>query len=300
MTLNNKPSSNDSTIANILLSLGTKEEGEERSSIEAVKNSLPSFKQMMNSPRQESFHNEDNFTHSSGRCSACQFDRFACFKCRPDLWITCNDVVRSKYPYFKDPYTRGLPFEQHAADYIRHRRIKSFNLSRNPDYNAYIIPVELQNDYFYSFQQNFPIFGNTPFRPSLIDQQKPVYPGVYPHFSGYKRHAEYAYYPDHDYNRKRIALDPQTCPSTYPTPPAEQIDSSYSSSKSYSPNKSTKSTKNGHNSNEMDPTPRAQPVKSKNDQYTPRWVRFSGAKKEGLCHLCIPEKWLQLKDSAFW
>ncbi|KAJ3274957.1 hypothetical protein HDV01_001821 [Terramyces sp. JEL0728] len=49
-----------------------------------------------------------------------------------------------------------------------------------------------------------------------------------------------------------------------------------------------------------DPTPRPQSLKSENDLYTPRWVRYSGSRKEGMCELCKPEKWLQLKDSAFW
>ena len=46
--------------------------------------------------------------------------------------------------------------------------------------------------------------------------------------------------------------------------------------------------------------PRIQPQKFENDLYTPKWVRFSGAKKEGLCELCEPGKWLQLKNSAYW
>ena len=46
-------------------------------------------------------------------------------------------------------------------------------------------------------------------------------------------------------------------------------------------------------------TPRYQAPRSENDLYSPRWVRYHGHRKEGLCGLC-PEKWLQLKDSAFW
>ena len=46
--------------------------------------------------------------------------------------------------------------------------------------------------------------------------------------------------------------------------------------------------------------PRWQQPRSDNDLYTPRYVRYSGPKKEGLCGLCPEEKWLQLKDSAFW
>jgi hypothetical protein len=49
-----------------------------------------------------------------------------------------------------------------------------------------------------------------------------------------------------------------------------------------------------------DATPRSQPLRWENDQYTPRWVRYSGSKKEGLCDMCEPNRWLQLKDSAFW
>ena len=55
------------------------------------------------------------------------------------------------------------------------------------------------------------------------------------------------------------------------------------------------------NSNsESDKIPRSQHVKSEYDQYTPRWVRYSGSKKEGLCEICVPGKWLQLKNSAYW
>ena len=46
--------------------------------------------------------------------------------------------------------------------------------------------------------------------------------------------------------------------------------------------------------------PRLQSLKSENDLYTPKWVRNKGSKKEGLCELCKPSKWLKLKDSAFW
>jgi hypothetical protein len=49
-----------------------------------------------------------------------------------------------------------------------------------------------------------------------------------------------------------------------------------------------------------DSNPRIQPIRFPEDLYTPRMVRFSGAKKEGLCDLCSPNRWLQLKDSAFW
>lgn len=49
-----------------------------------------------------------------------------------------------------------------------------------------------------------------------------------------------------------------------------------------------------------DSTPREQSLKSVNDLYTPKWVRFSGSKKEGLCDVCVPGRWLQLKDSAYW
>ncbi|KAJ3113449.1 hypothetical protein HDU96_003389 [Phlyctochytrium bullatum] len=46
---------------------------------------------------------------------------------------------------------------------------------------------------------------------------------------------------------------------------------------------------------------RQQNLRFDGDLYTPRWVRLSGAHKEGLCELCpAPGKWLQLKNSAFW
>jgi hypothetical protein len=311
MTFTDKQPANVSTIASILLSLGTNEEVTKRSKGVEVKAILPSFKQLVKSPSSEV--KEEKPSPLAGRCSVCKYERFSCFKCRPDLWITCNDVIRSKYPHFNNPFTRGMPFEQHAADYIRHRRIKSFNLSRSPDYNAYIIPIELQNDYFYSFQQNFPMVGSTPFHSQgYPDHHKHNYAEVYPHHPGYKRPSEYAYYAANAYARKRMAMD-HTDPrnlrvetgsfsgAPYPTPPAEKLDSTYPRQKTASPNKLSKTgSSKSDSTNEMDPTPRAQPVKSKSDQYTPRWVRYSGAKKEGLCDLCVPEKWLQLKDSAFW
>lgn len=46
--------------------------------------------------------------------------------------------------------------------------------------------------------------------------------------------------------------------------------------------------------------PRRQALRFPEDQYTPKWVRYSGPKREGLCELCTYGKWLQLKDSAFW
>ena len=49
-----------------------------------------------------------------------------------------------------------------------------------------------------------------------------------------------------------------------------------------------------------DSTPRQQKLKGPDDLYTPRWVRYQGAQKEGLCDMCEPGKWLQLKNSAFW
>jgi hypothetical protein len=46
--------------------------------------------------------------------------------------------------------------------------------------------------------------------------------------------------------------------------------------------------------------PRKQMLRFDNDHYTPKLVRFSGCKKEGLCGLCPEGKWLQLKNSAYW
>ena len=56
-----------------------------------------------------------------------------------------------------------------------------------------------------------------------------------------------------------------------------------------------------HLSNNPEEQPREQRLKFPGDMYTPKWVRFQGAAKEGLCDLCDgPGKWLQLKNSAFW
>ena len=52
--------------------------------------------------------------------------------------------------------------------------------------------------------------------------------------------------------------------------------------------------------NSNDDTPRAQNLKFSTDLYTPKWVRYTGTKKEGLCEMCEPGKWFQLKNSAYW
>ncbi|KAF9920752.1 hypothetical protein FBU30_009306 [Linnemannia zychae] len=49
-----------------------------------------------------------------------------------------------------------------------------------------------------------------------------------------------------------------------------------------------------------DPTARKQKLRYEGDQYTPQWVRGVGQAKEGFCDTCVPGKWLQLKNSAFW
>lgn len=46
--------------------------------------------------------------------------------------------------------------------------------------------------------------------------------------------------------------------------------------------------------------PRRQKMRFLDDKYTPKWVRYNGQAKEGLCDTCKPGKWLQLKNSAFW
>jgi len=47
--------------------------------------------------------------------------------------------------------------------------------------------------------------------------------------------------------------------------------------------------------------PRLQKLRFENDNYTPKWARFAGHQKEGLCEQCPkPGKWLQLKNSAYW
>lgn len=46
--------------------------------------------------------------------------------------------------------------------------------------------------------------------------------------------------------------------------------------------------------------PRRQKLRFDGDEYTPKWVRYTGQLKEGYCDTCKPGKWLQLKNSAFW
>ncbi|KAI8146417.1 hypothetical protein BJV82DRAFT_416221 [Fennellomyces sp. T-0311] len=44
--------------------------------------------------------------------------------------------------------------------------------------------------------------------------------------------------------------------------------------------------------------PRLQKPRYKQDEYNPKWVRYSGHLKEGYCDTC--GRWLQLKNSAYW
>lgn len=46
--------------------------------------------------------------------------------------------------------------------------------------------------------------------------------------------------------------------------------------------------------------PRRQKLRYQGDEYTPKWVRYTGQLKEGYCDTCRPGKWLQLKNSAYW
>ncbi|KAF7731898.1 hypothetical protein EC973_007729 [Apophysomyces ossiformis] len=46
--------------------------------------------------------------------------------------------------------------------------------------------------------------------------------------------------------------------------------------------------------------PRRQRPRHEDDDYTPKWVRYTGYLKEGYCDSCKPGKWLQLKNSAYW
>ncbi|GAA5801894.1 hypothetical protein HPULCUR_007352 [Helicostylum pulchrum] len=46
--------------------------------------------------------------------------------------------------------------------------------------------------------------------------------------------------------------------------------------------------------------PRRQKLRYQGDEYTPKWVRYTGQLKEGYCDTCKPGKWLQLKNSAYW
>ncbi|KAI9595265.1 hypothetical protein BDF19DRAFT_334738, partial [Syncephalis fuscata] len=46
--------------------------------------------------------------------------------------------------------------------------------------------------------------------------------------------------------------------------------------------------------------PRRQRPRFPGDMYTPSWVRYAGQSKEGCCEDCKPNKWLQLKNSAYW
>ncbi|ORX51953.1 hypothetical protein DM01DRAFT_1323840 [Hesseltinella vesiculosa] len=52
--------------------------------------------------------------------------------------------------------------------------------------------------------------------------------------------------------------------------------------------------------NDPEARPRRQKLRYNGDLYTPKWVRFNGQAKEGLCDTCKPGKWLQLKNSAYW
>lgn len=51
---------------------------------------------------------------------------------------------------------------------------------------------------------------------------------------------------------------------------------------------------------DQDAMPRRQKPRYKDDEYSPKWVRYSGHLKEGYCDTCVEGRWLQLKNSAYW
>lgn len=55
-----------------------------------------------------------------------------------------------------------------------------------------------------------------------------------------------------------------------------------------------------HIQNDPEAMPRPQKPRYQKDDYSPKWVRYSGHLKEGYCDTCVPGKWLQLKNSAYW
>ncbi len=46
--------------------------------------------------------------------------------------------------------------------------------------------------------------------------------------------------------------------------------------------------------------PDKQETHSHCDRYKPKFVRAKGYNREGLCSFCPPERWLQLKNAAYW
>ncbi|KAI9142073.1 hypothetical protein BKA69DRAFT_1018907, partial [Paraphysoderma sedebokerense] len=46
--------------------------------------------------------------------------------------------------------------------------------------------------------------------------------------------------------------------------------------------------------------PREQSLRFPGDLYTPRLIRYEGQYREGYCGMCPEERWLQLKNSAYW
>jgi hypothetical protein len=275
---------NESSMANILLLLGTEEtspsgKAEVEETPEAQEVAKPSSGAILPSLKQVMYPVPPPTAY---RCYQCQNDHFPCYSCRPDQWITCNDILLYKYPNFAPPFTRGSPYELHAVDFIRYHQIKSLNMSRFHHVNAYIIPIQLTEQYLSSFDLSFQNL-----------------PALYEHQRKKKHHQAEALRVYTGGDIKTMSNKRKNIETDYPTPPtnpnSERIGSEHQS-------KQAKPTEVASPLSEsmVDATPRPQPVKSKNDQYTPKWVRYSGAKKEGLCDLCHPEKWLQLKDSAFW
>ncbi|KAI9323877.1 hypothetical protein BX666DRAFT_1891268 [Dichotomocladium elegans] len=50
----------------------------------------------------------------------------------------------------------------------------------------------------------------------------------------------------------------------------------------------------------LEAIPRRQKPRYNDDEYSPKWVRYSGQLKEGYCDTCTEGRWLQLKNSAYW
>ncbi|KAL7324293.1 hypothetical protein PS15p_210821 [Mucor circinelloides] len=63
---------------------------------------------------------------------------------------------------------------------------------------------------------------------------------------------------------------------------------------------SSSTSTNDNNNQLLAAMPRRQKLRYDGDNYTPKWVRFTGHLKEGYCDSCQPGKWLQLKNSAYW
>jgi hypothetical protein len=206
-------------------------------------------------------------TKSDSNCKYCYDMNQYCMFCNPKNWRSCFYLIQSNLPHLAKDFVPGSFLETHGRKFVTEKGLMSHtqgSLDLPPNfYEEYLNSVKeaiKSADFQYPSKKGLQIVTD---QVRVKQESTPVSP---------------VYTNSHLHQRKRPSLHSaesptfvKVLPSPYDKEPQVQ-----------------------------DPNPRSQPLRWENDLYTPRWVRYVGSKKEGLCDLCEPNRWLQLKDSAFW